>query len=270
MHDDDRHPSRSAENSEEKGYRAVFEHVADAIIIHARDDHRILDVNPAAIKRLGYSREELRSMTPFDLHPSEELEIVGQKIDVKNPDTPNSWIHVAKDGTPIPVEILSDLIDYRGVPAWLSIVRDIRERREWEAKVAAARDAALRASAHKSAHVASLSHELRTPLNGITGMASLLLDGSLDDTQREYAETIQNAAHSMLELLNDTLDLAKIESGHLELDRVAYDLRPLAASIQHLLAARAQQMGIEFRLRLDPNLPAQIVGDPQRLRQVAC
>ena len=113
-------PHDRVESRGENTYRAVFDRVADAIIIHAKDDHRILDVNPAALKRYGYTLAEMRQMTPFDLHPPADLDAVAENINVRNPDAPNTYDHVNKDGELIPVEILSDEIDYEGVPAWLS------------------------------------------------------------------------------------------------------------------------------------------------------
>jgi PAS domain S-box-containing protein len=248
--------------------RAVFDRVADAIIIHARNGHSILDANPAALKRYGYTLEEFRSMTPFDLHPSEDAAAVGEKIDECNPDAPNVYVHLTKDGVSIPVEILSDVIDYDGTPAWLSMVRDIRERKRFEIELAKVRDEAVAASQHKSRFIAGISHELRTPMNGVMGMAALLMDTDLDDEQREYANTIQSTANVMLDLLNEILDLSKIEAGKFELEPLPFRLRKTFHDVFHMLQPRTGDTRIELRLDFDESAPELVVGDSHRLRQV--
>jgi len=252
----------------ENTYRAVFDRVADAIIIHAKDDHRILDVNPAALKRYGYSLAEMRQMTPFDLHPPEDLETVTENIDVRNPDAPNNYLHVNRSGDRIPVEILSDEIDYDGIPAWLSMVRDIRERRAFEQAISLARDEAIATSEHKSRFIADVSHELRTPMNGVIGMIDLLLSTSLDEEQREFAETIQNTAEVMVDLLNEILDLSKVEAGKLELESAPFQIRSALDGVMRMLAPRAAEAGIELRLSIDNAIPEELLGDAPRIRQV--
>ena len=249
-------------------YRAVFDRLADALIIHAKADHRILDANPSALERLGYTLDELRQMTSFDLHPADERDLLASRIDWPDAESAHACIHVTKAGLHVPVEILSDEIVYKGVPAWLSIARDIRRRKAQEDKIAAAHDEAQASSRHKSFFIANISHELRTPMNGVIGMTSLLLDTNLDNEQREYAETVQQAASSMLELLNEVLDLAKIESGKLELDAVPFDLRQTLEGVYRILQPHTIENALEMLVDFDPTIPGRLVGDPLRLRQV--
>lgn len=131
-----------------------------------------------------------------------------------------------------------------------------------------ARDEAVRASAAKSEFLAKVSHEIRTPINGVLGMNALLLGTRIDDEQRHYASTAQESARNLLRLLDDFLDLSKIEAGRLEVERVPFDLPRLCDEVIAPLAPQAYRQGLWLTLHLDDNLPQQVVGDPVRLGQV--
>ncbi|MFH1058479.1 MAG: response regulator [Pseudomonadota bacterium] len=131
-----------------------------------------------------------------------------------------------------------------------------------------ARQQAEAASRAKGLFLANVSHEIRTPMNAILGMTALALETSLTQPQREYLDAVQSAAESLLDLINDVLDLSKIEAGALNLERVEFDLRPLLEAAVDTLAFRAHERSLELGLRLDPALPRRVAGDPLRLRQV--
>jgi len=120
----------------------------------------------------------------------------------------------------------------------------------------------------KSEFLANMSHELRTPMNGVMGMASLLLDTQLSDEQRDFAETINQSANSLLMLLNDILDLSKIEAGKLTLEPVVMSFREVIEEVATLLAVRASEKGLAFSARVAAGLPEKVLGDPGRFRQV--
>ncbi|MEO3868672.1 response regulator [Nonomuraea sp. B12E4] len=138
----------------------------------------------------------------------------------------------------------------------------------YAAELSDARDVAVSASKAKSEFLAKISHEIRTPINGVVGMNSLLMGTRLDDEQRHYATTAQESAQNVLSLLDDFLDLSKIEAGHLQVDAMPFDLPRLCDEVVAPFAPQAYAQGLWLTLRLDEDVPRQVSGDPARLRQI--
>lgn len=131
-----------------------------------------------------------------------------------------------------------------------------------------ARQDAERANQAKSIFLATMSHEIRTPMNGVLGMASLLAETSLSAEQQEYTDTIRTSGDALLTVINDILDFSKIESGNLELDNQPFDLRQCIEDVMDVFAKKTAEKGLDLVYQIDNQIPAQIIGDSHRLRQI--
>jgi two-component system, sensor histidine kinase and response regulator len=145
---------------------------------------------------------------------------------------------------------------------------DVTVLKEAAEEMRKARDLAEHAARAKANFLATMSHELRTPMNGVIGMTSLLLDTPLNEQQREFAETVRVCGDQLLALINDILDFSKIESGNLVLEHIPFSPRKVAEDCIQLLADQAERKGLLLVCLLGAEVPARVVGDPTRLRQV--
>src|SRR5579871_1514205 len=156
-----------------------------------------------------------------------------------------------------------------GAPAELQCVgRDVTDRTETERALSEARDQADAANRAKSRFLAMASHEIRTPLNGILGMSGLLLETPLTPEQMTYARAVKTSGDALLALIEELLDYSKIEAGKIDLESRPFALAGLIEDVTELLAPRAQARKIEIAAYVDERLPAQVIGDAARLRQV--
>ena len=232
-------------------------------------DGRIVYLNDEFLRR-GYSRAELLGRSISELRMWNEAELgdfmktLSEKGMVRNVE---AGIRM-KDGSVVPHLISAVAVELDGELCVLSVDRDIAEIKQTERELIAAREAALAASRAKSEFLSNMSHEIRTPMNAILGMGDLLAETSLSVEQRRYVATMSSNGSALLDLINDILDLAKVESGMLRLETTAFDLREVVERLIETLGVRAHEKKLELAARVMPDVPLSLAGDPLRLRQV--
>ena len=250
---------------------AIVESSGDAIL--SKDLDGVIQTWNAGARRLfGYEAEEVIGRSVTLLLPPERLQEESQILArvrsgrrVEHMET----VRVAKDGKRIDISwTVSPVKDRKGrIIGASTIARDITDFKRKEMELQAAKEAAEAASVAKSQFLANMSHELRTPMNAIVGMTDLALGEDLSATLRDYLQTVKQSADGLLELVNEILDLSRIEAGGLQLEVLPFDLAKTVEQVVKTLGVRACEKGLELVCDLG-NVPAQVVGDPLRLRQV--
>jgi PAS domain S-box-containing protein len=267
--------SRKQLRASEHMHRLMFDDNPQAMFLFDRHTLEYLAVNKAALGIYGYTREEFLTMSVTDLWEPEDIVANTEAIAAApHGETQTAFIpakarrHRYKDGTVVDVDIVSCDVMIDGRSCRLASSRDVTERNRASAELAAARDAAVEASNTKSAFLANISHEIRTPMNGVLGLTELLLDTTLDEDQRALAIQVTRSGELMLELINDILDISKIEAGQLELELVDYALRETIEQTCAVAGMQAGAKGLRFEVLIDDSVPELVCGDGRRLRQV--
>lgn len=276
-------------------YKLIMD--ASPVPITAYDQEgKVTYVNPAFTDLFGWSFEELAGKR-LDFVPPHEAEktIDAVKRTVKGERMFIDSQRLTKEEKLLDVQITSaPLMDHEEKLVGIFVmIRDITEMKRAEMELARHRDhleqlvldrtAALKESEEqlrrakeeaeaatkaKSEFLASMSHEIRTPMNAILGMADLLWESPLDNEQKKYVRVFRNAGDSLLNLINDILDLSKVEAGQLSLEEASFDLLDLVERTCEVMALKAHEKDLELLFRLVPDTPVHLMGDPVRLRQI--
>lgn len=233
-----------------------------------------LQVNDALCKMLHYSEEEFLGLTFQDItHPDDlekDLDFLHECIEGKRNEYQMEKRYFRKDGGTIWVYLaVAILRGEDGAPLYfISQIQDITAQRQAEADLVAARDDAKRASAAKSAFLASMSHEIRTPMTGVMGMLDMLQETGVTDDQLELIRTARSSAEMLLSIINDVLDMAKLEAGKVEIAQRDFHAETLLRTVCDMMASRAESKGLTFNAVLPLSTRTWLKGDPDRISQI--
>ena len=255
-------------DSEQK-YRHLIDTASEAIFILDGRSAAILDANRKGEQLLGAPVEQftgtvlpllcLEAKADGKIAPGEISNLIGAQRESSMRSSRGALIDVEFSGSEVHV---------RGDTLIEIILRDITEQKNAAAELQKARDGALEASRAKSEFLANMSHEIRTPMNGIIGMQSLALSASSSEDSVSYLEAAQRSAHSLMYILNDILDISKIEAGRVEIDSAPFSLRSSINDVLQLVQPRAQEKGLQLVCTLSEVTPDALVADALRIRQV--
>jgi PAS domain S-box-containing protein len=251
---------------------AIVQSSDDAIITKALDG-TVITWNAGAERMFGYTAAEMVGGSIIRLLPAggldEESELISQLV-LGKAISHFETRRVKKDGSPIDISMtLSPVRDASGhIVAISKIARDITQLKQTELRLQDAMTWAERANAAKSQFLANMSHEIRTPLNAVIGLGYLLEQTPLSPTQRSFLTKIQFAGRSLLSVVNNVLDLSKIEAGEMTLEDAVFDLPELVRELQQMLAPTAQAKSIGLLVSPAADLPRLMWGDATRLRQI--
>lgn len=251
---------------------------------------RVVEVNEAFCRQLGYTRQELQTMSVPDWDPlfdEARIRDTLHRLAVSGGSTSLETRHRRKNGEAREVEITSRPFQYQGRPLVFSAVRDITPRKQLEAELAQhrqhlehlvdsrtlqlaiAKDAAEAANKAKTAFLSTMSHELRTPINGVLGAIHLAMGRAQDDKLREYLTMAESASHHLLALIQDVLDISRIEANQLRLECVDFGLQDLLTQVRDVVGITAREKKLSLRFILAPGLTQRhFRGDVRRLAQV--
>ena len=252
-------------------YQELFENAND-VVVTCDNRGRLVAINRAGQHVTGYTRRSAIGTPLRDMVAPEAQARFDEQVTQSLASSHGGTFEVdlvRPDGSRVAIEFDAHSISTQGtVTGFQAIGRDVSARKRTAAELERAKDSAESANRAKSEFVANISHEVRTPLNGIIGMSELLLASKMTDEQRQYLGLMRTSADALLHVINDVLDLSKIESGHFELSPAPFELLHRLDVVLEPLALMARRKGLTFDVSIAPELPAVVIGDADRVGQV--
>jgi len=279
----------TAERDMQERFEVAFRSAPVAACITRLDDGRIIEVNDRLLREYAWERSDLIGKTTIEAGLWGKPEDRTQLIEAIRRDGRIKDFHsigMGRDQRPRVISLSAEVIELSGVPHLLTFILDITERRAAEvaleqqrahleelvvkrtADLAQAKETAEQASLAKSTFLANMSHEIRTPLNAIIGLTHLAERSTQDEQQLDRLTKVADAARHLLAIINQILDISKIEAGKLTLAPVDFSLSQVLDNTSTLIIDRLRSRGLHFECRIDPRLPAVLHGDPLRLGQI--
>jgi PAS domain S-box-containing protein len=279
---------REAEQRQARYLQSVFQSIQTGIVVVDDATHEIVFVNATAAEIARTTPEEMigkqchRYICPAE-HGKCPISDLGQTVDR------SERVLLRKDGTRCPVLKSVKVFEFQGRTSLLENFIDIsdlkqaqqdanakadqldllaRDLEEKNRVLDAALTQAQAASRTRDEFLNNMSHELRTPMNGVIGMATLLLDTTLDEEQLDYVQTIQTSASALLSIISDILDFSRVEQGQLDLEREPFDARTVIRDVGRMFSSQVREKGLGYTEEIDPAVPALLEGSPNRLRQI--
>lgn len=251
-------------------FKTVFNNSAVAIIVTDKDQN-IIAWNPFAEKVLDMGREELFNRPVSQLYPPDEWKrLKAFHVHKKGVVSDIETMVLKKDGSILDVSLsLSVVKDIQGEAVGsIGIMRDVSIQKKTQTMLLEAKKVAEAASQAKTMFLANMSHEVRTPMNTILGMVDLTLDTELTTEQRDNLLTVKNAADILLSLLNDILDLSRVEAGKIQLESIEINVERIVRSVCKTMDILARNKGLKLQWVVDEAVPDMVKGDPVRIRQI--
>lgn len=251
-----------------ESFKKLFNVAIDMICIAGLDAF-LRRVNPAFVKALGYTEEEVLSGSLLSfVHPDDVENTKNHLREIIREEKTFNFNNRIKTKSGVYKELqwvgTSDL-ENKSIYA---IARDVTERMVLEKDLKEAKIIAEQNAYAKDLFLANMSHEIRTPMNAITGFSNLLADTKLDSEQREFVSNINIASENLLGIINDILDISKIESGHITLEEIPFNIKDLVKNVHAILNHKAVEAGLDFSVSVASEIPDFLIGDPTRLNQI--